>query len=526
MRYFNTAGPCHPDEHYMIDPEPRLPGVHRLLGRNQYFVVHAPRQSGKTTTLLALTQELTATGQRAALYVSCGLAAVAGDDYASAELQLLAAIGQAAAQQRLPQELRPPHTWEDGASGSRIGLALATWAQTCPLPIVLFLDEIDALAGASLISVLQQIRDGYPSRPRDFPASVVLCGLRDVRDYKAASGGDPTRLGTASPFNIKVESFRIRDFTQDQVRSLYAQHTADTGQEFTSDAVERAFCYTQGQPWLVNAIAAEIVDKMEIQSDITAAHVDEAKERLILARATHLDSLVARLNEPRVRKVIEPIIAGQVTPNDTTYTDDVSYVRDLGLVREGNPVTIANPIYREVIVRVLASGVEQQITASPQRFLLPDGRLDMRLVLQEFTSFWRENGEIVTKGMTYHETAPQLVLMAYLQRIVNGGAIDGKRGIDREYGVGLGRIDLLIRKPYGDGLLQREALELKVWRPETKDPIEDGLRQLGEYLDGLGLDTGTLVIFDRRYEAPSIPDRIEFSTAQTPGGQQVTVLRG
>jgi hypothetical protein len=147
-----------------------------------------------------------------------------------------------------------------------------------------------------------------------------------------------------------------------------------------------------------------------------------------------------------VRKVIEPI-AGQVTPNDTTYTDDVSYVRDLGLVREGNPVTIANPIYREVTVRLLASGVEQQITASPQRFLLPDGRLDIRLVLQEFTAFWRENGEIVTKGMTYHETAPQLVLMAYLQRIVNGGG----------------------------------------------------------YIDGLGLANGTLVIFDRRYEAPSIP---------------------
>lgn len=494
----------------MVDPVPRLPSVRRLLDRNQYFAVHAPRQSGKTTTLLALCRDLCATGERVAVYVSCGSTAAAGDDFETAERQIVAAI-QDAADEDLPLELLPPDPWPTGPPGTRLNLGLQHWAQHCPKPIVLFLDEIDALTGPSLVSVLQQLRDGYPSRPRAFPASVVLCGLRDVWD----SGP------TASPFNIKVESFRIRDFTEDQVRDLYAQHTAETGQEFTGEAVERAFYYTQGQPWLVNAIAAEIIDKMEISSEITAHHIDEAKERLIFARATHLDSLVARLNEPRVRKVIEPLIAGQVTPNDTTYTNDVSYVRDLGLVREGNPVTVANPIYREVIVRVLAAGVERQITASPQRFLLPDGRLDLRRILEEFTNFWRENGEIATKGMRYHETAPQLVLMAYLQRIVNGGGY-----IDREYGIGMGRIDLLIRKPYGEGNLQREAMELKVWRPETKDPLDDGLRQLGEYLDRLGLDSGTLVIFDRRHNAPPIPERIEFSTAQTPGGHPVTVLRG
>jgi hypothetical protein len=75
---------------------------------------------------------------------------------------------------------------------------------------VLFFDEIDALRGASLVSVLRQLRDGHNDRPHAFPASVALCGLRDVRDYKSAAGGDPSRLGTASPF------------TPEQVRELYA----------------------------------------------------------------------------------------------------------------------------------------------------------------------------------------------------------------------------------------------------------------------------------------------------------------
>lgn len=169
--------------------------------------------------------------------------------------------------------------------------------RNCPRPLVLFFDEIDALQGQSLRSVLRQLRDGFTVSRGGFPDAVVLCGLRDVRDYKAASGGDPGRLGTSSPFNIKVASLRLGDFTEPEVVELYGQHTTETGQEFTPDAVQRAFWCTQGQPWLVNALAREIVEEMAIPSDtpVTAEHVDEAKERLILARATHLDSLAARL---------------------------------------------------------------------------------------------------------------------------------------------------------------------------------------------------------------------------------------
>ena len=522
VKYFNTAGPCVPELHYMVPPEPRLPEARRLIARGQYFVVHAPRQSGKTTTLLALTRDLRAEGERVALYISCGSAAAVGDDYAAAEQQVLSAIREEAVGEALAPELQPPDPWPDAPPGRRLYTGLSRWAAQCPRPIVLFLDEIDALSGASLISVLQQLRDGFPLRPRRFPASVVPCGLRDVRDYKRASGGDPSTLGSPSPFNIKVASLRIGDFTQEQVTDLYSQHTAETGQEFTSEAVDRAYCFTKGQPWLVNALAREIIEEMRIEPPvpITAAHVDEAKERLILARATHLDSLVARLQEPRVKRVIEPLLTGQITEADAAYDNDVAYVQDLGLIRQGNPVAVANPIYREVIVRVLAAGVDRQITAEPRSFLLPDGRLDFRKVLEEFTAFWRANGDVLTSEMSYHEVAPQLVLMAWLQRIVNGGG-----QVEREYGVGRGRIDLLVRKPYDDGQTQREALELKVWRPGARDPLAEGLTQLDGYLDLLGLDTGTLVIFDRRKEAAPIHERTAFGAAQSPAGRTITTLR-
>jgi hypothetical protein len=494
----------------------------RLIDREQYFVVHAPRQSGKTTSLLALCRDLCAARERVAVYVSCGSAAAVGEDYEAAELQVLGAIRDSAMELRLAPELLPPDPWPDAPPGRRLNRALKQWAARCPLPIVLFLDEIDAMGGASLVSVLQQIRDGYYSRPGGFPASVVLCGLRDVRDYKAASGGNSLRLGSASPFNILAASFRIGDFTLDQVTELYAQHTADTGQEFTAEAVERAFEYTQGQPWLVNALASEIIDVMRIEppEPITAARMEQAKERLILARATHLDSLVAKLQEPRVQRVIEPLLAGMLPEVDLAYDDDVSYVRDLGLIAKGNPVRVANPIYREVIARVLAAGAESTITAKPAGFLLTDGRLDFRKVLNEFAAFWRQNGDILTRKDAYHEAAPHLVLMAWLQRIVNGGGY-----VEREYGVGRGAIDLLVRKPLPNGDIQREAVEMKVWRTGEPDPLSEGLAQLDRYLDQLGLDTGTLVIFDRRTSAASIAERTILSTAQSPAGRDITVLR-
>jgi hypothetical protein len=122
----------------------------------------------------------------------------------------------------------------------------------------------------------------------------------------------------------------------------------------------------------------------------------------------------------------------------------------------------------------------------------------------------------------YHEAAPQLVFMAFLQRIVNGGG-----QVEREYGVGRGRIDVLVRKPYRDRQVQREAVELKVWRPRQADPLEIGLKQLDGYLTRLGLDHGTLVIFDRRQPRSDEdePIRPEMTDVTSPEGRAVTLLR-
>ena len=221
---------------------------------------------------------------------------------------------------------------------------------------MLFLDEIDSLEGMVLVSVLRQIRDGFQDRPASFPWSLALVGMRDVRDYKIAlDGRDGTVSG--SPFNIKDRSLLLRDFTRDEVAALYAQHTDDTGQAFLPETVDRAFALTRGQPWLTNALAAVAVDEVVVDRgrSILPEHVDQARAVIVERQDTHLDSLAERLRDPRIRAIVEPMLAGS-SPGPL-QPDDIRLATDLGLLRQSTMggLEVANPIYREIIVRELAA---------------------------------------------------------------------------------------------------------------------------------------------------------------------------
>jgi hypothetical protein len=522
-KFFNTTGPCREDKHYMLNPLNRVGDIRGLIENELYFVVHAPRQTGKTTTLEALAAALTAEGKYTALKFSCETGQALSSDIAGVEDAIIQAIIRAA-KNNLSAELQCPPPVKT-AKGTRIGEFLSEWAIASPRPIVLFFDEIDALLDDSLISVLRQLRDGFSSRPRAFPQSIVLCGLRDVRDYRVLSGGQP-RLGTPSPFNIKSDSLRLANFTEAEVRELYLQHTAATGQQFEPEAMAKAWELTDGQPWLVNALANQSVAKMGIpcSQTITTLDIEKAAQEIILARQTHLDSLVDKLTEERVQRVVEPVLAGLLTGGDMTYNDDISYVRDLGLIATKDPIRIANPIYREVIVRVLAARASGAIDLERKSFVSASGMLDVDVIVKEFATWWAENADFMLISGYYNEAAAQLVFMAWLQRVVNGGGI-----IDREYGVGRGRIDVLIRWPHPAAQTprdwQREAFELKVWREGRPDPLTQGLTQLEAYLDSLNLTHGTLVIFDRRKDAPPSATRTQISQTQTPKGHAVRLLR-
>jgi type II secretory pathway predicted ATPase ExeA len=419
-RWFNTAGPCQADIHYMLSPTQRLPDLERLIDQRSYFVIHAPRQTGKTTAMMALAQQLTESGRYTSVMLSVELGAPFNNDPSTAEAAIIKSW-QRATRIYLPSELRPSN-WAETQTGQRIESALGQWAETSLRPLVVLIDEIDSLQDETLLTVLRQLRNGYPSRPRAFPHSVGLIGLRDVRDYKVASGGSG-RLDTSSPFNIKVESLTLRNFTAEEVIELCSQHTSDTRQRFTPDALQRIYGLTQGQPWLVNALARQMTEVIvqDLAIELTSDHVEQAKEILIRRQDTHLDSLGQRLREPRVKAIIEPMLAGQDLGE--TPDDDRQFLVDLGLVRRDpqGGLVIANPIYREVIPRVLTGGTQDSLPLIAPSWLSADGELESDRLLEAFLVFWRQHGEPLLRSVSYHEIAPHIVLMAFLHRVVNGG---------------------------------------------------------------------------------------------------------
>ena len=493
-RFFNTAGPCKPDIHYTLNPLGRLSVTRSLIEEQKYFILHAPRQTGKTTIMIALAKALNEEGKFAAVYANVEPAQAVRHNVEMANDAFVRAVASNA-RFFLPKAYWPS---EDALnldrSSEKLKEFLQRWCAELPKPLVLFIDEADALIGDSLLSLLRQLRSGYALRPDAFPHSVALIGLRDIRDYRIYSEQDKRFIIGGSAFNIKDESLTLGNFSPEEVRELYAQHTAETGQAFAQEVLDLIFEQTQGQPWLVNAIGKQLcfeTHKVPANQTVAIPDVRRAVETLILRRDTHLDHLADKLTEPRVARIVDLILSGETPDRSNAISnDDLQYVIDLGLVvRSPQGLSIANPIYREVIPRELTTVAEAFLPMQRAWYVGDDGKLNIETVLERFFEFYRENGEMAVKRETYPESAYHLTFMAWLQRIVNGGGY-----IRREYAAGTGFVDLLIEYN-GD----KFAFELKT---EQNFKREKALNQIHQYLQRLSLNEGYLVVFRQKTVEP------------------------
>jgi len=492
-KFFNIAGPCIPDEHYMLPALDRLPEIRHLVALRRYFVIHAPRQTGKTTALQALAAEINAKGDMAALYCTLETLQNAKDvENAMPKVKrLLLRSASAVPSLALPDGAEDGLDVREQRQGWVVTAVSDTLTDLCRRagkPLVVFFDEADCLVGDVLISFLRQLRDGYVNRALiPFPASIALVGMLDVRDYKAQIRSDGESLGQISPFNIISKDMMLRNFNADEVAALYAQHTEVTGQKFSSDVLDKVMEFSGGQPWLVNALARECVEEIHgfrYGETVTVDDIETAKETIIRRRDTHVDSLMERLREPRVRRVVEPIIFGGER-TVSSNSEEWRYVVDLGLLKEEKGTLVpANKMYAEIIGRYLSRDEQEKMVSSVPNtpWATPDG-LDMPGLMTAFQKFWRENSGADRRAYEYGEATPHLVLMAFFQRVTNG---QGR--INREMALGSGRLDLCVE--YCD---KRYAVEVKTAKNFKG---EDSYRQLAGYLDKLGLAEGWMPIFD------------------------------
>ena len=500
-RWFNIGGPCNPSDHYMLSATERLPEVASLIRKKQYFVVHAPRQCGKTTAFQALANEINARGDAVALYCTVE----------SVQMFTDPAVGvpELAAQVRDAVQCDTSGAFgglTDAGLKKMVGdvdlanvvkRTLNVLAECVKKPLVVFFDEVDCLSEATLVSFLRQLRNGRITctAPGSFPVSIALIGMRNIRDYKMRVRPDGASIGEASPFNVITKAMTLRLFTEVELRALYRQHTDETGQAFEEEALRKAFDFSRGQPWLVNALARWCVEEIHHEDyslPITGADMDEAKEKLIRERGTHLDSLMERATDPRVRPIVEQVMLGGMVPEDVP-SDDISYVLDLGLlVEERGVLKPANPIYAETIGRYLSRRKQDEILVRlPENPWVRADGLDMAGLMAAFQQFWRENASEAMVPFYFREAYPHLVLQAFLQRVVNGGG-----QIVREMALGSERLDLGV---HFRGAVY--AVEVKTLAFYEKSH-EKAYSQILSYMDRLGVDEGWLVVADRDLTKP------------------------
>ena len=497
-RWFNIGGPCIAADHYMLPAAERLPEVMMLIRKKQYFVVHAQRQCGKTTAFRAMMDEINAKGEMVALY--CSVEAV--ETFTEPEKGAAEIVGQLRFSVGLYPDLFGATAKADLLTAlqgiepsAKITEALSWLSARIKKPLVVFFDEVDCLSEGTLISFLRQLRNGRISSPGAFPVSIALIGMRNIRDYKMRVRPDGESKGEASPFNVITEAMTLNLFTESEVRALYRQHTDETGQVFEEDALVKAFDYSRGQPYLVNALARWCVEKIhheDFSQPVTGADMDEAKEKIIRERGTHLDSIMEKAMEPRVRKVVEPMMLGGEIDR-TALSENIRYCLELGLLVDDNSVLKpANPIYAETLGRYLSYGLQQDIRMKIQDnpWVKADG-LDMPGLMAAFQQFWRENADANTVPYQYTEAYPQLVLQAFLQRVVNGGGV-----IRREMALGKGALDLGVEFR---GAVYPVEVKKRSYYDKSHAKAHE---QVARYMDRLGKTEGWLVVTDPDLSKP------------------------
>lgn len=493
MKHFNEIGPCNGAEHYTVEASTRLEGVERMIEKARYFVVHAARRSGKTTCLLDLRDRFNAAGRHYVVY--CSLESLKNaDDSRNGIPEIVGKLKEAFENSDLPCKAEFGKDIKYDKYVNLLNRELTLFCVSADKPLVLLFDDVDRLSDDTFMAFLRQLRDGYNSRLIvSFVHSVALVGTRNVRDFKSRIRPYRETSGAASPFNVIARTFTVRNFSVEEISDLFRPYTAETGRRFERSAVERIHELTLGHPWAVNALAREVAERADDgggRRPVTVESVDDALQSLVTRRDANLVALLEPLKEERVRKIVEPMIAGGTVATGG-LADDYRYAVDSGLIRRDAGKTVpSNPVCGELIVRALSAGYRDEIVATLgecrlSRYLR-DGRLDVDSMMRDFQRFRRETVSARRDRLRYRDVALHLSLVAFLQSVADdGGRIRVETSSDTD------RMDLCI-------VCEGRKYPVAITVRNGSATVAEGTERMAKHLASLGCDEGWLAVFDRR----------------------------
>lgn len=492
MAFFNTAGPVNPNDHYCVDflDRPETNDILKLINQKKYFLIHAPKQSGKTSLLLALSKHLNREGNVKALYLNVEPSALYQDDTSECFKSIFAELASRARDyldDTYPEEIAF-NILETKGPGFALNELLTLWAKKSDKPIVLLFDEVDTLKGDALISFLKQLRSGFDKRPDFFPQSILLCGVQDIR-RKEIKIVDDNPLTGGDIFNIEARSIRLGTLTNDNIYKLMDTFKKDVQIKLSSATSKRIYEQTMGQPYLVNAIASEVGEELIPRKSlkrVTPREIDEAVENIIQRQEIHITNLTDRLKEERVRRILTPILIGDDFEEEVAESD-LRYLKELGILSLEDNIKVSNPMYKEIIPRSLIQSTKILIRYELTKYIDVDGSLKLEKALSSFQNFYSNHVKVWNSRFLYKEAGRHLFLQAFLQRIADGGG-----RLERHYGLGRKQVSLILSWPFEGSWKQFLVSSRYV---VAKRSLQEGLNFILEEMEEKEIEEGFLILF-------------------------------
>jgi hypothetical protein len=503
---FNVTGRCIPSIHYMADVSVKMKRIVQMVEDGDYFVINRPRQYGKTTTLHHIANTLIDSG----LYVGFNISFEGiGDIIFETEeafvpgfISLLATNAETYAPD-LVEWLEETAPTVNNLKGLAKFITLLT--NRTDKKLILIIDEVDKSSNNQLfVSFLAMLRDKYLVRDRVKTFhSVVLAGVHDVKSLKLKISPNAT-FKYNSPWNIAEEFMVDMNFSIPEIKPMLDDYATEKGIKMNSEEMaERLFYFTSGYPYLVSYMCKIVHEQIlpqkaaETNEEWTIEDVNDAFH-LILEKTSNanFDTLMKNLEHyPNLYDLVfSVVINGEIMPyNQHDPTVSLGALHGIFVKSDKGTLKIHNRIYREIIANMMISvwrtanlghlNRNTEVFDYTSQYRLPNNGLNMQKVLENFQIFMKK--EYNTKDRKFLERDGRLIFLAFMRPILNGAGYDFKEPQVSEEK----RLDVVITYHQ-----HQYVAELKQWYGPAAN--KEGLSQLADYLDRVGLDTGYLVIFD------------------------------
>lgn len=494
MKKFNTAGTCRPNEHYMVDITERLEIIRKMIAQGDYFCINRGRQYGKTTTLEAISKQLS--DEFCVFKISFeGIGDSYFEDASTANAAFLKLLRQNArwtakeeAIINILDEATPRGlTSVDDFDFADIVAELCTQSSK---PMVVLIDEVDQAGNNDgFIKFLGELRNMYLNRT-SHPTfqSVILAGVYDIKNLKLKMRPEEQHQYN-SPWNIAVPFDVDMSLSADGIKGMLDDYEADHHVGMNTEEVASWIReYTGGYPFLVSRLC----QLMDGQNDWSHEGLLNAVKAILNERNTLFDDMIKKIEQfPDLKTLLkEHLFSGE----SRKYNPDNQAFQ---LAEQFNIINAHNGSFA-IACRIMETRIYEYFMAEEHeseiysvgsiektQFVKGDG-LDMPLLLQKFSEHFNEifrttDGTMDTKFVEKHGRKQ---FQLYIRPIINGVGHYYVEAETRDET----RTDLIIN--YNN---HEYVIELKIWRGNAYN--ERGEEQLTGYLEYFNLQTGYLISF-------------------------------